>query len=1038
MWRIENWRRPIWALLVAAAISGVCAFQTQAERLPVKTYTVADGLLRDNVSRIRRDSRGFLWFCTLEGISRFDGAAITNFTVADGLPSRFTNDFLETRNGTVYIATGKGLARLNPHGLRASKDNPLFTAFLPDNPKAANIQTLFEDKNNQVFAGTSDGLYKLINIGGGQIRFELVPLGEALSSSGGAVAAPSPNALAVSGILEDRHGALWIGTYGSGLFRRSPDGAIRRLTNADGLGDNKITDLLEDREGRIWASLRSDESGGVCLLDAGDESHPIRKCYTTRDGLGSNWIRDMFETGDGQIWLATVPGLCRFQPETHGAVCKTYTAENDLCDDMLALAEDKDGNLWTGSSCGAKKIARYGLTTFASADGFNNDHVNSIFENSKGELFATTFPRAERVISRFDGGKFISVKPRLPASVSYHGWGWQQTVWQDTRGAWWIPTGQGLFRSPDETSFEALADASLEKQETGATGSEIFRLFEDSQGDVWITTFGEKNEVFRYERAKNVWHDYTAPAGFSDLRAGTALAEDGRGNVWIGASSEHGDSALIRVREGKFLILSQAEGAPSGWIQDLFTDSAGRLWIATDSEGLWRLDAPDSDRLEFVKYTTASGLTSNSIASVAEDAFGRIYAGTWRGVDRITLDTGQIENYTTADGLPASYVEAAYRDRQNNLWFATDKGLTRFVPEPPRKREPPNVLITGLRVGGVAQSVSILGEAAIPALDLNSEQRQITVDFLGVGASLGESLKYEYRFGNSDWTPTAERTLNFANLAAGDYKFEVRAETADRIYSQPAIVSFRIAAPFWQRWWFIAAVLILAAAASYLFYKNRLARMLELERMRTRIATDLHDDIGANLTRISLLSEVAKQKSANGDGSILTSIAAIARESVASMNDIVWAIAPENDSLIDLTRRMRRHAEEVFAFREIELDFNAVPVADLKLSVGVRRDVLLIFKEAVSNAAKHSGCTRVEIDFRCERSVLSLKIKDDGRGFDAGESYDGQGLRSMTRRARALGGQLRIDASDGTTVALELPLKNEKIFNREEHKAARK
>jgi signal transduction histidine kinase len=208
----------------------------------------------------------------------------------------------------------------------------------------------------------------------------------------------------------------------------------------------------------------------------------------------------------------------------------------------------------------------------------------------------------------------------------------------------------------------------------------------------------------------------------------------------------------------------------------------------------------------------------------------------------------------------------------------------------------------------------------------------------------------------------------------------------------------------------------------YAFYRYRLGKLVELERVRTRIATDLHDDIGANLTRIALMSEVANQQATfdlgNGEKHpLMSSIADIARESVASMNDIVWAISPEHDSLIDLTRRMRRHAEEVFTLRDIDLDFRA-PLADgeLRLSVGIRRDLLLIFKEAVSNAAKHSGCSSVFILFSCEDSILKLRVTDNGCGFDATTRGDGNGLDSMTRRASALGGQLVITSDDRGTV----------------------
>ena len=1040
---------------VSAAWAALVLFLSlisKAERLPIKTYTVADGLLRDNVTKIRQDSRGFLWFCTGEGISRFDGAGMTNFTVADGLPNRFVNDFLETKSGTIYIATDKGLARLNPHGLRASTENPLFTVFSPDNQKAEKILTLYEDVNNRAWVGTSDGLYKLIETGG-SVAFEVVPLGEPLK-----LGRVETETLYITTILADRRGTLWIGTTGSGLFRLSPDGNVRRFTTADGFGDNKITDLLEDRDGQLWMSMRSDEKGGVCLLDAEANENPVRKCYTTKDGLGSNWIRGMLETSDGQIWLATVSGLCKWQGEGSASVCKTYTAKNDLCDDISALAEDTDGNLWAGSSCGAKKIARYGFTTYTETDGLNSAHVNSVFENSTGELFAATFPKNERIISRFDGDKFSPVKPRLPDYVNYHGWGWRQTVWQDGAGAWWIPTGNGLYRSPDNTSFENLARATLEKVETGAKENEVFRLFEDSRGDIWIAATENSNELLRWERAANTWHNYTLQVGFSPSRLGTAFVEDRSGNVWIGASSDQHESALIRWRSGEFHILSEpsavadglsstfrdsvdkvqppatADGsdkyAPSGWIRDLFLDSRGRLWIASTGDGVWRLDDPNSDNFAFTKYTIAEGLTSNAAASITEDAFGRIYIGTWRGVDRLNPDTRQVENFTTADGLPASFVEISHRDRRNNLWFGTDKGLARFVPEPPRVRQSPTILITGLRVEGEPQNVSILGETSIPELDLSAEQRQITLDFLGLGASPGEKLKYEYRFGNSAWTQTDERTVNFANLASGDYRFEVRAQTADRIYSrQTASVAFRIAAPLWQRWWFIAALFILIALVIYGFYRFRLSRLLEVTNMRTRIATDLHDDIGANLTKISVLSEVINQKlrgsGANNfdGGKLLENIAETSRESVSAMSDIVWAINPKKDSLADLTIRMRRHAEEILERREIRLEFNAPPaVPDLNLNANLRRNIYLIFKESLTNIVRHAEATHVEINFRLENGKLILTIADDGRGFDKTEDFDGNGLLNMKKRAAELKGSLRIHSAEneGTTIDLVL------------------
>jgi signal transduction histidine kinase/streptogramin lyase len=754
-----------------------------------------------------------------------------------------------------------------------------------------------------------------------------------------------------------------------------------------------------------------------------------------KDGLPANWISDLYQASDGKFWVGTIRGLCLWQErgEAGGSVCKTYTAKNDICDwEVWSLTEDKDGNLWTGSRCGAKRLARYGFTTFDEADGLGSNFAKSIFENQAGELFTSApvgdYGQSIYKISRFETDKFSLINPRLPLpkQTAKLGWGWNHTAWQDGGGAWWIPTGEGLFRSLPATSFENLARTELQKIETSARAKEIFRLFEDSRGDVWIATFGEPLELLRWERATQTWHNHTEQVGFrAGSRVGTAFVEDRSGNLWIGTGDEKG--SLIRYRDESFTVFTQADGAPPGWSTDLFTDSAGRIWLTTETTGAWRLDDTNADGLQFVKYTTAEGLSSNEANCITEDRFGRIYIGTGRGLDRLNPATGQIENFTTDDGLPASHVEVAYSDRTGALWFSTTNGLARFTPEPERTRKEPTVLITGLRVAGVAQRISVLGETKAPHLDLNSSQKQISVDFIGIGATLGEKLKYEYRLGNSDWMPTSQRTVHFANLSSGEYQFEVRAVTADRFYSHtPAAVSFKIAAPFWQHPLFIISLLAVTTAAIYFFFRYRLQRLLEMERIRTRIATDLHDDIGANLTRISLLSEVAKQKSENGNGNLLSSIADIARESVSSMNDIVWAIAPEHDSLSDLTIRMRLHAEEVFAYREVDLDFRApAPDADLKLSVGARRDLLLIFKEAVSNTARHSDCSKVEIDFAVENSIVRLRIADNGKGFEVENSNadgGGQGLRSMTRRARALGGKLQINSQNGTTVEFELPL----------------
>ena len=311
--------------------------------------------------------------------------------------------------------------------------------------------------------------------------------------------------------------------------------------------------------------------------------------------------------------------------------------------------------------------------------------------------------------------------------------------------------------------------------------------------------------------------------------------------------------------------------------------------------------------------------------------------------------------------------------------------------------------------------------------ELPWNRNSLEVDFVSPGSGPDDGVRYLTKLegGDSVWRPSDQRTVVYANLAPGRYRFLARARNADGLTgSAAASVSFRILPPIWSRWWFMTAAVLLISALAYGFYRSRVSRLLEVVAMRTRIATDLHDDIGANLTRIAVLSEVVRRKGHAGTDEHLASIATVARESVTAMSDIVWAISPGRDGLNDLTSRMREHAEEVFAANGTELTFTAPTIdRNLRLSVDTRRDVYLVFKEAVNNAARHSGCSRVHVSLQSDDRGLILSVADDGAGFDTRSEDQGNGLASMRSRAERLGAKFDICSGPGkgTTVQLEVP-----------------
>ena len=313
-------------------------------------------------------------------------------------------------------------------------------------------------------------------------------------------------------------------------------------------------------------------------------------------------------------------------------------------------------------------------------------------------------------------------------------------------------------------------------------------------------------------------------------------------------------------------------------------------------------------------------------------------------------------------------VTIAFRDRSGVLWFGSNvRGLSRLVPQPdaPQTQLPP-ILITGLRIAGVAYLLSQLGETEVPRFDLGPNQNQLHIDFVGLSFGSGEVLRYQYQLegADRDWGQLSDqRSVNYENLAPGQYRFLVRAGNAEGVASAaPATLSFTILPPVWQRWWFLALFTLGVGVLVYSLYRYRVARILEVANIRTRIATDLHDDIGASLSLIAMLSEVAQRQWQQGSARIsesLSSIAEASRESVGAMSDIVWAVNPRKDRLSELVKRMRRFASDVLSARNIRLQFEADFESDVELDADARREILSIFKEGVNNIARHAECRKL-------------------------------------------------------------------------------
>jgi ligand-binding sensor domain-containing protein/signal transduction histidine kinase len=980
-------------LTVLAAFSPLL----HGELLPIKTYTTADGLASDQINGITADSRGFLWFCTPEGLSRFDGYHFVNYGAAAGLPHDTVYVVRETRSGDHWIGTARGLSRIAPGG------NPArFTNYSVPQATGSNYAfSVIESRSGKMLAANWEGLMEWTD----PLHFRRREFSV-------------PPTTRFSDIAEDAEGNLWAGAH-TGLFLLEASGVMRSFTPRDGLPGKWVNMLMADSKGRMWAALR----GGLAQFSRQAGEWRLENVYSAASGLASPVVQALCEASDGTIWVGTTQGInrLRWSGGSRPAIENLNRAQGLSDRAITALAEDQAGNMWAGTeSAGVMRIGRVGFTTYRERDGLRSDRVWSLTEGRAGELLAGTIPadhEQTRSLDIFDGVRFHNL---APVKFSDHSsWGWNQVFLQSRTGEWWAATRDGLCR------FDAVKAADLDRRKPRMCylpGATIFRIFEDSQGGIWASEQNNAGDrLWRWDPGTNSVADYPR------IGLVSAFAGDRQGNVWMGMFG----GGLYRYRGGEFQRFRRSDGLPGGGVLALLISQSG-LWIGTNGGGLGRIANPAEERPTIAVYNASRGMSSNIVQVLVDDRAGRIYAGTGKGVDRLDPGSGHVRHFSAADGLARGAFHGALRDRSGTLWFATTQGLSRLIPQTDQPAVKPRVLITELRIGGAQWAVSKLGETRIGPLELKPSQNQVQAEFVGIDYEPGDLVRYSYKLQGAyaEWSPPRNQpSVNFAALAAGTYHFLVKAVTSEGMESAPAEIDFTVLPPFYKQWWFLALAVAVASALVFGAHRYRLAQMVNLERMRTAIATDLHDDIGASLSQIAILSEVARV-GGNGRGpdEPLDRVATLARELVDSMGDIVWSIRAEPRGMDSLVRRMREFALDVLGSQGIEFQLRAAQTEEVKLSLQARRQLFLMFKECVHNAARHSGCTAVVAEIKAGDREVMLMVEDNGAGLNGKDrapgATGGTGIAGMRRRAESLGGRMELtsQAGQGCRVKFCLPV----------------
>ncbi len=924
-----------------------------------------------------------------------------------GMPQLSARSLVQSKDGYLWIATSAGLARFD--GIR-------FTVYGPQNQsafKSAWIHRFFKDREGNLWISTQAG--DLIRYRNGEF-----------TDFGSKFGIKNP----VLSIVQDATGMFWLSTdHEAGYIQNSRFVPIKDKT---GFQPKDHWPMYFDRTGQLWV-----------------ESYRWKEGQFQRPADFPNVkVLSISEDSSGTLWFGTEgQGLISYRDG------KFLPATNLKAQVVRPILEDRHHNLWVGTNNGLLRISEGKVDSFNSQNGLSSDQVVSLLEDTEGNLWVGT---QDAGLNRFRDGAITPFS--VPEGLAQES---PLCVYGDTNGVIWVGTSQGLSRYQDGKFTTYTTN-------DGLPGNEILSLEEDHQGAIWI---GTSNGISRYQNGKfqnsttkdgllsNIVLGMFADtnqvmwigtvAGIGRYRNGqfetvyqpknrypsSAITQTPDGDVWVAVFGE----GIRRFRGGQQISDSVSQGLSSKSVLALHADREGSLWAGTFDGGLNRYRDG-----KITQYTTRVGLHHDSVYSVLEDDRGNLWMSSNEGIFRVSKKelndfadgkTKAIHSvvYGKSDGMRSVECNGglhpvAWKSLDGKLWFITAKGVVRIDPNHlPVNRKPPILNLEELIVDGT-QHISLEGKPG--PISIQPGEGRLEFYYTGISLKAPEKVRFQYKLEglDHDWIDVANRRIAyFTNISPGNYTFRVRAANADGIWNEAdASVAFRLQPHFYQTWWFYALCGLAILSAVWQIQGYRLRRMLEMERLRMRIATDLHDDIGTSLTQISFLSELMQHQPEDlSRTDSLKRISESSREVIQSMSDIVWAVDPQKDKMGDLVLRMRKFANDLLSSKDIPFRFQ-ISSLDEKREIDpyTRRHIFLIFKESINNMVKHSGCTNAEISLQILGNELILAIQDNGKGLVSENGHDGRGLRSMKQRAKEIGANFEMITAPnaGTKILLRLPL----------------
>ncbi len=1029
--------RPALRLLLLAAVArGAPALaQPDTVRLSMDGITVADGLPQGLVSSIVQDSTGYLWFGTKDGLARYDGYGFTVFRHLDedtnSIASDHITSLLVDREGRLWVGLMPfGLDRYDP---RTGRFTHAVVDGLVSEDQAKGAMSLCQDRHGRIWTRTSTGRVGVVDTRspGRPVLVDPRTLKPPI--------APLQRSLVITG----PDGEPWFSNMDTIRSVRSAAGGAAGSMDRPYRNDAHVTDLagnwlLNDAvAGRVLCA----ESGWFTSLAAGDPGSVDTLWCTRRPIYSLDLIDDR-----RRLWFLSPEGSFRAMlPNGPEEFVMPVGEAADLVRggvQLQAFMQDATGTIWFSSpGFGAFRwnMRRERFTEF------KDKEVLGIFPaDLAGRVIMrrsqhTTAPHHLRPVHR-SPGTTIAVVPE--------GFGNRGTV--DRRGRiWTVKPGIGLQQQACVLDGDRVTLVASMAGDTVDDG-----VFPGQDNTVWMVSTGSNGTVrwITHVDAETgaIIRRYPPPFAFGslDYLAVASMTHLPDGTVWMGTVS-----GLLGLdpETGVWKVFQHDPDDPRSLPNDMvFATCADPaepqhvLWLGTSGDGLSRLDLRTGT---FTSYTTREGLPNNVVYGILSDKRGNLWVSTNQGLCRFDPRTGAVVTYTTEDGLPSNEFNrySCARTSDGRLWFEGMGGAFHFDPEDfyTRYAASPTV-ITGMRLVGKAVAVAGAFKAPgevfeLPApiefvrsITLPYSERMITFSFACMDhtAPLKNTFRYILEGFSTKWVEVGtQHEATFTNLDPGTYTFRVQGRNSAGVWDERgAVMQLIITPPWWGTWWFRIAALAMFFGALYAFYRYRLAQAVKVVRVRERIARDLHDEIGSTLSSVSLFSSVAQKKAegrAPEASELLGRITDSTTQVLEAMNDIVWAVNADNDDLASVIKRMHAFAVSVTEARGCKLHLHAdEELKERRLEMTQRKNLYLIFKEAVNNAMKYADCANLRIELLRDRSAVVLRVVDDGKGFDTnainGAVGGGNGLGNMHKRAAEIPGVLTVTSAPGQGTAVEL------------------